>query len=228
MTEQRALGYPLSRLLVLTALVVAAVGCGGSDDDSAVTSSAPALTADKLAAALLTPEEVGQGWRGQGAQPLEIDADEDMGGRCPDGTDFASPTVAMVSDYDPPDEFADNTISEGVLTFQQRSDLEAWIAALESCVGEQWEESGDPVEYVTLETMAVADHGDDRAGFLFHFAHGQDEGPAHDSRWSLVRVGDALVIVTGEDYELENSDDEELLADVLGRAVEKAQATLQS
>ena len=35
------------------------------------------------------------------------------------------------------------------------------------------------------------------------------------------------MLVTGEDYELENSQDEELLADVVARAVEKAEATLQ-
>jgi hypothetical protein len=118
------------------------------------------------------------------------------------------------------------TIFNGTLTFQTREDLDAWIAALESCIGEQWEELEDPVEYVSLETIDVADHGDDRAGFLFHFAHSEDEGPAHDSRWFLVRVGSALVLVTGEDYELKETEDEELLVEVLVRAVEKAEAAL--
>ena len=36
------------------------------------------------------------------------------------------------------------------------------------------------------------------------------------------------MLVTGEDYELDSSEDEESLAGVLARAVEKAEATLQS
>jgi hypothetical protein len=227
-------------------------GCGGGDDDSATTSgddpsvtnsddSASAstngttasssrveTTADELEVALLTPEEVGSGWHSEGAQPLEFGG----GGatfdpRCPTGTGFAIPTVAMFIDFEAP-EFGDNTISEAVLTFDTGEDRDTWTTALESCVGQRWEESDDSVEHVSLETIDVAGVGGDSAGFLFHFAHGADEDPAHDSRWFLVPVGDALVLVTGEDYELESSEDEELLADVLARAVDKAEATLQS
>ena len=194
--------HAVSPLLVAIVLVV--VGCSGGDDDSAAASrdlastssdeaaeTGPpvALTAAELEAALLTSEEVGSGWSTEGAEPLEVGAGEDLGGRCPGGSTFAPPTAAMFVDFEPPDQFpADNTISEGVLTFPTREDLDAWTGALESCVGEQWEESDDPVEHVSLETIDVADLGEESAGFLFHFAHGEDEAPAHDSRWFLVRV----------------------------------------
>ena len=141
---------------------------------------------------------------------------------------FAPPTAGAFIDFEPPDEFARQHHLGGSAQLRTREDLDAWTAALESCVGEQWEELDDPVEHVSVEPIDVADHGDDGAGFLFHFAHGEDEEPAHDSRWFLVRVGDALVLVTGEDYELEDSQGEELLTDVLARAVEKVEASLQS
>ena len=118
----------------------------------------------------------------RGAEPLESGAGKDMGGRCPGGSSFAPPTDGTFIDFEPPDEFADNTISEGLLNFQTREDLDAWTAALESCVGEQWEELDDPVEHVSVEPIDGADHGDDRAGFLFHFAHGEDE----DRRMTVV------------------------------------------
>lgn len=86
----------------------------------------------------------------------------------------------------------------------------------------------DPVEHVRLGTVDVDDHGDDSAGFLFQFAHGEGEPPAHASRWFVVRVGDVLMLVSGEDYELDDRAGEALLAEVLDRAVEKVEATLSS
>jgi hypothetical protein len=215
----------LSPLLIATVLAV--VGCSGNDDDSAATSATIALTAHELEAALLTPAEVGSEWRSEGAKRLDVGTGDETGGRCPAGSSFPTPTAATIIDFEPPD-LADNTIEEALLTFQTGEELDAWTAALKSCVGERWEESDDPVEHVSLETIDLADHGEEAAVFVFHFAHGKDEDVAHASRWFLVRVGGALLLVTGDDYELESSQDEELLADVLARAVEKAEATLHS
>ncbi len=217
---------PASASVTLVAAAVLIGGCG-DDDDSAATSVPELLTADELKAALLTPEEVGPDWRSEdGAEQMDNGGSETLSARCPGGLSFASPTAAAFIDFQPPDPLADNTISEGLLTFRTRKDLDTWTAALESCVGEEWEELEDPVEHVSVETIEVADLGDDRAGFLLHFAHSEDEGPAHDNRWLLVRVGNVLVLVTGDDYELDDPQDEELLAEVLTRAVEKAEDAL--
>lgn len=211
-------------LLLVTIVLVA--GCGDGDSEATTAPARPAV--EELEAALLTPGEIGSGWRTAGAEPMDAGAAHDLGGRCPGGSSFARPAAATFIIFEPPGGSGDNTISEGLLTFETREDLDTWTAAFESCVGEQWEELEDPVEYVSVETIAVADHGEDRAGFLFHFAHGEGEVPAHDSRWFLVRVGSALVLVTGEDYEPEDSQDEELLTDVLARAVQKAEAALHA
>jgi hypothetical protein len=214
---------------VLVAAMLATASCGGNgDDDAAEMTAASALTDDDLEAALLTPEEVGAGWHAAGAEPMEIGDGEDLSGRCPTGSSFSVPRAAMLIDFGPPDELADNTISQALMTFESRAELDAWTMALESCVGERWEELDDPVEHVTVEAIDVAEHGDDRAGFLLSFAHGDDEEPAHLSRWYLVRVGGVLVLVTGEDYDLDCSEDEAHLADVVAKAVDKAEATLQS
>ena len=115
---------------------------------------------------LLTPAEVGSGWHSEGAEPLEIDEPEEMGGRCRAGSSFTPPAFATFIDFEPPDQSGDNTIAEGLLTFDSRDGLDAWTAAMEWVHGEPWEEGGDPIEHVSLETIDVADHGDDHAGFL--------------------------------------------------------------
>jgi hypothetical protein len=186
------------------------------------------FTTDELEAALLTPDEVGSGWNWAGGEgPIPVVELHYLDTRfCPTGPTWTTPTggvdVAFNSSLGGP-------IGQQLLTFETRADLDGWVAALEACIGEQWE--GDrccPIDHATLGPIDVADHGDDRAGYRFLYTHPDDPSlPSHAADWYVVRLGDVLLVVSGSHGDLEHLEDEAFITDVLARAVQKAEQTLR-
>ena len=110
------------------------------------------------------------------------------------------------------------------MTFGSTGEPDAWAAAIESCVGERWEESEDPVEHVTVEEVEI-DAVPAASVFRFLFAHSSSPEPQHEESLAFVHLHDVLVMVS---VQAPPSDpyDHALLDDVLVKAVDKAREQL--
>ncbi len=108
--------------------------------------------------------------------------------------------------------------------FSTAQDVASWFDGLESCVGEEWEESFDPVEQVTVATLEDPDLGDESRGFRTTYAHSDE--PEHDNTAVLVRLGEVLVLVSYDNYGLDEAVDQAFLDGLVDTAVAKVNATL--
>jgi hypothetical protein len=182
-----------------------------------------------LEPALLTAEDLGDGWENEGSEVLEFGPTIEPFRFCPDGEELLVPVDGTNIWFTPSwtgesDSLADDDVTEAVLVFATAEDAGSWFDGFESCVGEKWEESSDPVEHVSFERFEAPDLGDESAGFHTVYAH--SEGPEHDTHGVVVRFGEVLVIVDYNNAGLDEPIDQEFFDDLIETAVAKVAATL--
>ncbi len=207
------------------ALLLVAPACGGdgSSTETSVGASTVTVTAAELEAALLSVEDLGDGWTTEGAEHLDLGSGGRREGRCPTGEAFTEPDAAVATDFE---NESGRFVAELLLTFPSPRDANEWATAFESCAGQEWEEGDDPVEHVSVEELTIDELGDDATAVLLLYAHGDDEPPAHDEGVALVRLGHALVVVSESGPDVVTPYDQTLLEDSAAIAVSKAQDSL--
>jgi hypothetical protein len=197
--------------------------------DVAEATSVSALGGDVPAEALLTVEDVGSGWETDGPEVVEFGPTAEPFSYCPNGAEMLPPVAGASISFTPAPAVEDvllfdDEVVEGVFVFSTAQDVVSWFDGLESCVGQEWEESFDPVEQVTLETLEVPDLGDESRGFVTTYAHsGESE---HDNTAILVRLGEVLVLVSYDNYGLDEAVDQAFFDGLVETAVAKVEATL--
>jgi hypothetical protein len=181
------------------------------------------------AAAILTAEDLGSDWETEGPETLDFEPTAEPFSYCPNGAEMLPPAAGASISFVPVPtvedaSLFDDEVMEAVFVFPTAHDLASWFDGLESCVGQEWEQSFDPIEHVTLETLDVPSLGDETRGFRTIYAH--DEGPEHDNTAILVGLGEVLVLVSYDNYGLDEAVDQLFFDGLVETAVGKVEATL--
>ena len=111
-------------------------------------------------------------------------------GLCPEGDDFVEPAAVVSVDLGN-DEYP---MSEQILSFEQSSSADSWIAAYQSCLDDSWIQEGDPDEYMTVESIEIVQLGEESAGFLLLSEHASSTGPEHGDGVALVRISPTVLV----------------------------------
>ena len=199
------------------------------DVDVTEATSASTLGGDVPQEAMLTAEDLGSDWETDGPEVLEFGPTAEPFTYCPNGAEMLPPAAGASISFTPAPavedlSLFDDEVVEAVFVFSTAQDVASWFDGLESCVGQEWEESFDPVEQVTVETLEVPDFGDESRGFL-HDLRPQRE-PQHDNTAVLVRLGEVLVLVSYDNYRLDEAVDQAFFDGLVETAVAKVEATL--
>jgi hypothetical protein len=206
-----------------------ATGSGVAGATNPDNGTVPTGEGDVPEGAMLTTEDLGSEWETDGPETLELGPTVEPFTYCPDGAEMLPPTAGASITFTPvptvdDESLFDDEIADAVFVFSTAEDGASWFDGLESCVGQEWEESFDPVENVTLESLDVADLGDESRGFRTIYAH--DEGPDHDNTAVLVRSGDVLVLISYSNYGLDEPVDQAFFQGLVETAVAKAESVL--
>ena len=177
-------------------------------------------------AALLTAEDLGGDWETEGAEVLEFGPTAEPFTYCPNGDELMVPVAGTAIMFVAPsgevNSLSDDEVSEAVLVFEAPEDAISWFDGVESCVGQAWEESSDPVEHVSLERSEAPELGDESRGFRTIYAH--SEGlPVHDNTAVLVRLGEVLVVVDYSNHGLDEPVDQAFFDSLIETAVSRVE-----
>lgn len=165
----------LRRCVLVCGLAVVATACAGRADDrdlGVIVAGSGGGPPDDLSGELLTAEDLDGTWDTGGPDEVEVsDAEDEVPSPCEQGPG------AVVSDHQQSIGAVGNatialesvdTDARLVQHLYHDPDGEVFAAfrqAFDACVGEEWEQGGDPVENVTLEAVDLGDHGDDAVGY---------------------------------------------------------------
>ena len=220
------------RWLGALGIVVLMTACGG-DEGAQLTPPAPIAlpgTPPEVLEALLTPEDLGDGWVDLGAMPQ---TDRGFSG-CPSsqvitgGEDPARVGEAqrLLADGEPPAPVLGESISVWESPDVARDRLATIASTVTECGTFEQDLLDGRSSMVTLVQREGPPLGDERIA-LEHRVD-PDEGPSLVVDVVVVRLGSALVLTDGErvDGEPDRSLDLQRLDELTGQAVEKARTAL--
>ena len=196
----------IRHLVLGIGLLALATACGGGDDSAVAADEAGSDgsedvsgESEDLSGELLTIEDLDGEWATEGPEEIKASdvVDDNITGPCPGGETVLLPNVEdnlrAPGNASIRFEAVDGTgmvLSEEVSHDPAGELFEAGRQAFDACVGEEWEQSGAPngAENVKLETLDLADHGDDAVGYRQLWGTGGDYD--HQDLMAVVRVGD--------------------------------------
>jgi hypothetical protein len=224
------------------AVVLALSACGGGDDDSSSGSSTTAITGTTttttvvVAERLLTPADLGSGWRVVQQGPSDVSgAALSPCGRTTKAQrarlaaleqQFEQAHVVLRNDTDPDAVGPLKVVEELAVGEPAREGFDLLRSALDECVGRTWLEGGSPV---SMEAAGAPDAGDEAAAYVattIEAAVGSGPELTWHGPLAVVRAGDALVMLHLVDVQPTGSAprvSEAEWQDIITTAVAKAQ-----
>lgn len=195
----------LVRPLLAGLLGALLLGCGGGGEEERPRSAPKALPGSppEVEAALLSAEDLGDGWVDIGPTPVEL---RGMDG-CPatnvltSGEDAGrigeAQSVFQQGEGPAPTFFESVSLWKSDRVAQER--LETFRTATTSCVGVSEQMPGGGQATVTFTERRAPDLGDETVGQTVRFDF--DEGPDAALDLIAVRLGDVVVLTTGERHD---------------------------
>ena len=174
-----------------------------------------------LEGALLTLEDVGDGWQSDGPEVEEVSPPPDDGvPLCPDGFPLPTPRLVVSVQFETVPSSEQFVVHE-LLQFGSEDDVVRFNLALESCLGRQWVEEGDPDEHIiSFEPIELAQDHDEAYGFRQETEHG------HADWLVFVPLGDTLLLLTMPQADVAEQFDEAMLDQLLTKAVARAESVI--
>jgi hypothetical protein len=175
-----------------------------------------------LEEALLTVDDVGDRWQSEGPEVEEVSAPPDDGVPwCTNGFPLPTPRLVVSVQFETV-PISDQFIDQALLQFGAEDDLVRFHLALESCMGRQWVEEGDPDEHiVSFEFIELSQDDGEAYGFREETEHG------HADWFVFVPFGDVLLVLMMPQEDVAEQFDEAMLNQLLAKAIARAESVIE-